>query len=255
MNNSVIKGKKTKYIIILIIGILFLLLGLYYVINQHKYIENGVKVEATVENILTPPNKNDDYYEIEIEHYRDLLRDYKSRKIINEYSNVAIIISYEYNGTEYLKELGYFSDNYRIGQVLFIYLNKNNPKDFISEKEDMFSMYASIILGFVLTFVSVVVLFTMAHNQKAIKYLLNHGNVVKAKILYIDENEKISKYNRHPSILTCSAIDENSLEEKIFTSDSVYLKESNDSLIGTEVFVYVDKVDHHNYYVDVRNLG
>ena len=94
----------------------------------------------------------------------------------------------------------------------------------------------------------------LSHNERANRLLLNEGYKVKAKVLYCDANEKIEKFNRHPYILTCIYIDEDTKEELVFTSDSIFLKNTIDNYIDKYVYVYIDKNNKNNYYVNVEEF-
>lgn len=252
MNETNSKRNKKIFYIILIIGLLFLLIGVYNLLNYRSYIVKGEKINARIVNILEYPDSNDDLFEEELEHYKELLQSYKDKGIIKENVNVAIIINFEYNSESYEKELGYFSNNLHIGQLVTIYVKDKNPNNFIYEGKNKFSIYAALIIGIGLCVLSTISLLIILNNDKAKKYLMLKGKKLKAKVLYCDENEKIEKFNRHPYVLTCAYNDSN--EELYFTSDSTFLTNPIDYYIDKYVYVYVDKSNNKNYYVDVNEF-
>lgn len=254
MNESNSKKNKKLFIIMLVLGIIFLIVGLYNLISYESYYKKGDKVEARVVNVLTYPDSNDDLFEKELEHYKALLQEYKSKGIIKENTNVAIIIMFDYNNKSYEKELGYFSNDLHIGQLVTIYIKDSNPNDFMYGGKNKFSIYASLIIGGTLSLIALISIIMISHNERANRLLLKEGYKVKAKVLYCDANEKIEKFNRHPYILTCIYIDEDTKEELVFTSDSIFLKNTIDNYIDKYVYVYIDKNNKNNYYVNVEKF-
>lgn len=254
MNEINSKKNQKLCIVFLVIGLLFLLIGFYNLFNYNSYYKNGEKISARIENILAYPDSSDDQYETELEHYKQLLQEYKDKGVIDDNSSVAIIISFNYNNQNYEKELGYYSSDLHIGQSVTIYIKNNNPDNFLYEGKNKFSIYAAVIIGATLSMLSIIFLLVILHNDKANKALINSGLKLKAKVLYVDANEKIEKFNRHPYILTCTYKNEETNEELFFTSDSVFLKQSIDNYIDKYVNVYVDKDNNKNYYVDVKEF-
>lgn len=254
MNETNAKKNKRLCIVFLIVGLLFLLIGFYNLYNYNIYYKKGYKIDARIENILEYPDSNDEQFETELEYYKSLLQEYKDKGVIKENTNVAIIIIFDYNGQSYEKELGYYSSDLHIGQLVTIYLKNNNPNDFLYEGKSKFAIYAALIVGITLSIISCAILLILTHNSKVQLNLKSNGLQLKAKVLYCDENEKIEKFNRHPYILTCVYINEETKEELVFTSDSTFLTNSVDNYIDKYVNVYVDKENNKNYYVDVDNF-
>ncbi len=254
MNQILQRKKKITFITIFIIGLVFILLGIYHNIYMQSYFVNGEKVTAVVTNILTYPESSDSEYDKELKAYQKLLEEYKEKNIIDKDTGSAIIITYEYQEKEYIRELGYFSNDIHIGQRVDIYIRNNNPLDFKYTNRNNFAIIASFILGTICIIYSLFSLFILINNSKANIYLKNNGIVYKAKVLYIDENEKINKFNRHPFLLTCSYIDEETNDELVFISDSVYLEKNVTEYIDKYVQVYVDKNNIDNYFVDTNEF-
>lgn len=254
MNKIAFNRKKILFIILIITAIILLLLGVYHLFDRNKYIKNGEKVYAKVVNILSYPDSGSDTYQADLKEYRELLDEYRELGIISETTGVAIIIEYQYQDKTYTKELGYFSNEIYISQNVGIYLNKNNPTDFIYEGSSQFAIYFCFIVGSVLLISNVLLLFVFKYNDDCNQILLIKGKCLLCEVLYADEDEKKSMFERHPYIFTCVYNDEENDEEKIFTSESVYCKNNGLTYIGKKIKVYVDPNDNTNYYVDTKNF-
>lgn len=254
MNTRELSRKKLFYISLIIVSILLLLLGFYHISVQRNYIENGYKTVAIVENVLKYPDASSETYEEEIKHYEDLLDYYKAQGIIDKYAGTAIIISYEFKGKEYICDLEYFSSDISIAQTLIIYLSEDDPTDFIYEKENKFGLYFCMIVGTCLLIGGVAFFLIENHNIKVDQQLIKDGKVIQAIVLFADEDEKKSSFGKHPFIFTCSYKDPETNDEKIFTSESIYCKNSGLSYVGKQVKIYVDPKDFNNYCVDVKQF-
>ncbi len=254
MNNFELSRKKLFNIIIIAVAILLILLGFYHISVQKNYIKNGYKTVAIVENILKYPDANSETYEEDLKHYKTLVEYYKNIGVMNKDTGTAIIISYEFKGKEYMCDLDYFSSEIGIGQTLIIYLSEDDPTDFIYEKENKFGLYFCMIVGSCLLVAGVAFFFISSHNNKVNRLLLKEGKVIEATILYADEDEKRTRFEKHPYIFTCVYKDIETNVEKIYTSDSVYCKSNGLSYIGKNIKIYVDPNDLDNYYVDTKQF-
>ena len=169
-----------------------------------------------------------------------------------ELSIIAIIIEYEYDDKEYTTELGYYSEEISIASTVTIYLNKNNPKDFIYEGANQFGLYFCMIVGFVMLIFSAIYFFINRHNGKVNVYLVQKGKLIQAEIIFADEEENKSSFDKHPFVFTCLYNDEEKNDQVYFTSDSIYCKNAGSTYIGQKVDIYVDPNDYNNYYIDLK---
>lgn len=254
MNKFELSRKKLIYVILIIVSILLLLLGVYHINVQKNYIEKGYKTYAIVDNILTYPDSNSETYEEDLKHYQDLLEYYKNLGIVNKNSGTAIIINYEFKGEEYTSDLNYFSTDIFIGQTLIIYLSEDDPTDFIYENENKFGLYFCMIVGTLLFIGSVALFIIETHNNKVDLLLKKQGKIIEAVILYADEDENKTSFNKHPFIFTCVYKNPETNEEKIYTSDSIYCKNSGAGYIGQTIQIYVDPKDFDNFYIDTKQF-
>jgi len=256
MNTSVANKKKLINILLIIISIILIALGFYHLYQENQYVKNGVKTSAVVINVLRHPERTEgqteDEYKRALEQYNILLEDYRRQGIIKDSTAIAIIINYEYNGKEYITELGYFSGELTIASTVTIYINKDNPSDFIYEGANKFGLYFCMIVGSVMLIFSVVFFFINKYNNKINVTLLQKGKLIQAEIIYADEEETKSSFEKHPFIFTCVYFDEEKEEQIYFTSESVYCKKMGSKYIGEKVNIYVDPNDYTNYYIDLK---
>lgn len=128
---------------------------------------------------------------------------------------------------------------------------------------EMFIM--AIIFGSVGTLflaLGLLFLFMELKKRKVYNRLLQEGYYILAEVVEIDRNLSVSYGNtstvgggRHPYIIKCEYMDENSTIH-IFSSRNI-TKYPGSDLLGRQVRVYVDRNDYGNfkhYYVDVDEL-
>ena len=258
MNLQAAKKKKMINILFIVISILLICLGFYHIYEQNRYIKDGAKVIAVVENVLVHPTQQEDQtleeYKKELEHYNMLLDDYRRLGVIKESTTFAIIITFEFDNKEYTTELGYYSNEIKIGSTVTIYLNKDNPLDFIYDGANNFGLYFCMIVGTVMLVGSLIFFFIDNYNNKCNILLKDKGKLIQAEIIYADIEENKSSFNKHPYIFTCVYKDIETNVEKIYTSDSVYCKSNGLSYIGKNIKIYVDPNDLDNYYVDTKQF-
>ena len=256
MNKSVSNKRQLINLLLIVIAILLIALGFYHLYEQNQYVKNGAKVSAVVVNVLMHPEQAEgqtlEDYKKELERYNDLLEDYKRQGIIKETSAIAIIIEYTYNNKEYTTELGYFSDTLKIASTVTIYINKDNPKDFIYEGANNFGLYFCMIVGSVMLLFSVAYFFIGKHNTNVNNILVQKGKRIQAEIIFADEEENKTSFDKHPFVFTCSYFDENKQEQVYFTSESIYCKNAGATYIGKYVDIYVDPNDYKNFYIDLK---
>ena len=256
MNKSVSNKRQLINMLLIVIAILLIALGFYHLHEQNQYVKNGAKVSAVVVNVLMHPEQAEgqtlEDYKKELERYNDKLEDYKRQGIVKETSAIAIIIEYSYNNKEYTTELGYFSETLKIASTVTIYINKDNPKDFIYEGANNFGLYFCMIVGSVMLIFNVAYFFIGKHNINVNNILVQKGKLIQAEIIFADEEENKSSFDKHPFIFTCSYFDENKQEQVYFTSESIYCKNAGATYIGKNVDIYVDPNDYKNYYVDLK---
>lgn len=256
MNLRATNKKEMINIILIVISLLLIALGFYHLHEQNRYIKEGVQIIAVVENVLVHPTQQEgqtiEEYKKELEHYNFLLEDYKRQGIIKESSAIAIIIAYEYNNKEYVTELGYFSNELRIASTVTIYANKDNPLDFIYDGANKFGLYFCMVVGSVMHIFSLAFFFVLKHNKKCNINLKEKGKLIQAEIIFADEEENKSSFDKHPFVFTCLFKDEEKNEQIYFTSESIYCKNNGANYIGKKVDIYVDPNDYKNYYIDTQ---
>lgn len=256
MNLRASNNKTMINILLIVVSLLLIALGFYHLYEQNQYMKEGAKITAVVENILVHPTQQEgqteEEYKKELEHYNFLLEDYKRQGIIKESSSIAIIIAYEYNSKEYVTELGYFSNEIKIASTVTIYANKDNPYDFIYEGANKFGLYFCMVVGSVMFVFSLGFFFVNKYNKKCNVILKEKGKIIQAEIIFADEEENKSSFDKHPFVFTCVYNDEEKNEQIYFTSESIYCKNRGSSYIGEKVDIYVDPNDYNNYYIDLK---
>ena len=109
-----------------------------------------------------------------------------------------------------------------------------------------------MIVGSVMLLFSVAFLLIGKHNTNVNKVLVQKGKLIQAEIIFADEEENKSVFDKQPFIFTCLYYDEEKDEQVYFTSESIYCKNNGTTYIGKHVDIYIDPNNYKNYYIDLK---
>lgn len=141
------RGKKCFMSLCLIFSIIFFLVGVCAIIGSifikaeaDNFIQNGVKIEATILSIEEHGSGEDRYWEVFVE--------------------------YEINGIEYTNKINHYSSKMYEGQNIQIRYLTDNPNEIVyAEKE--YSLFWWFLIGGIISFaVSTILLFVFLHKHK-----------------------------------------------------------------------------------------
>lgn len=123
---------------IFLLGLIFLYLTFAVIIPNSK--DNGVEVQATIENIVEHQNKS---VTGEIEN-----------------SDYEVFLVYDYEGTTYHSVTGNYDSSMEKGNVITIHINPNNPEEILSDGS------FTLIFGILSGIFTIVGLFGSVYNIK-----------------------------------------------------------------------------------------
>lgn len=179
----------------------------------------------------------------------------KVRELVNavvyeiDSSKRDITILYEANNNIYTGKLEYYSSLLSKGDELNIYIDKNDPNDFISDSKILEIVF--IILGCVFTVIGAIIISVHLAKTNHRNKLIKTGDVLNGIIISAKENQAVTINNKHPYIAECEIHSPLNGESIKCRSENILYDLSE--FIGYEVTVYAD-LKREKYYVDINEL-
>ena len=225
MTKRIIKPKSAVVgdIVYILLGLILFILGLFVLIKgivQDKgYIETSSHVKTIVEN-------DDERY---------------------------IIVSFDANGETYDARLPYFDARLDISDEVIIKYNPEDPVNITARRGGYF--FTSILALFVGIFVFLYKAFTLLSflkEVKRVKYLIEKGIKVEARIVAIELNNKNTLYGHVPFIITATY--NSGDKEYVLTSKDIYIDANIEAYNNHMISVYSADIDFNNYYIDYTEV-
>ena len=225
MTKRIIKPRSALVgdIVFLALGLILFILGAFVLIKglvQEKgYIEATSHVKTVVEN--------------EDERY--------------------IIVSFDANGNTYDARLPYFDARLDISDEVIIKYNPENPEEITARRGGyVFSSILALFIGLFVFLYKGFFLLSFIKESKRVKYLIEKGIKVEAKIVACELNNKNTLYGHVPFIITATY---NSGEkEYVLTSKDIYVDANFAAYNNHMVSVYSADTDFNNYYIDYTEV-
>lgn len=213
-------------IIFIAVGLLIIILGIYFNIEASKFMKNAIKTTAEITKITTSHDSDGDVsHSVQVIFYVD---------------------NKEFGGT-----LGYYSSDMYEGKIINIYYEPQNPNNFRSDNSNM-ANFILIPFGIIFFFVGCFIL-CPGIKSISLKKLKEYGRRIDAKIDDVSLNTNYSVNGYHPYIIDCSYFSE--IEDKVysFTSQNVWtnIQPIIDAKNITTIPVYIDENDSSKYFVDI----
>lgn len=164
-------------------------------------------------------------------------------------SKEDITILYEAYDEIYFGKLDYYSSFLSKGDELDVYVDKNDPNDFVSDSK--IPEIVLMILGFVFTAIGSVIIVVYFVKINSRKNLIKMGEVLNGVIVSAVKNEAITVNKKHPYIAECEI--HSPLDGRCVKCRSENIMYDLSEFIGCEVTVYAD-LNKEKYYVDINEL-
>lgn len=178
------------------------------------------------------------------------VRDYVKAYVYEiDSSKKDITILYEVNDNIYFKKLDYYSSLLGKGDELNIYINKNDPNDFVSDSKIPEIIF--IILGSVFTAIGTIIIGIHFVKLNSRNNLIKNGECFCGVIISVKENKNVTINNKHPYIAECEI--HSPLDGKCIKCKSDNTMCDLSGFVGSEVTVYAD-FNREKYYVDINEL-
>ena len=217
-------------IIFTVVGLCFLIAGITVYIGNISFSNNSEQTDAVISRIETEQYK--------ISNYRRIRHD--------------VWVKYEIEGEKFEELLGYYDSRMRVGDVIAIHYDPNDPSKIRSVPGSKIILFVFVPLGSVFAILGIVFILINASSALRRNKIFQTGEKLTGVITKVKINNYVTINNRHPFKAECEVTDPYSGETVIYTSENI--TEDISGLIGMEVAVYVDSDNKKNYYVDVLEL-
>jgi len=207
------------YIVSLIIGVLFVILGLMVLLNGIQYKNHGVIVNAKITNII-----NDD-------------------------TERSIYVTYTFMDQEYTNKLKYWNEELDLNQEIKIYVLKNSPNDIKTENQSYTLLTAFIsLIACILIFISIRSIVLYYKEENRVYELLKKGNKIAGEVVASEMVSERSFYGKNIWEVTATVGD------TVYNSSKYYINFSLNGIRGYLIDIYVDSEKSENYYLDLISL-
>ncbi len=170
----------------------------------------------------------------------------------NDGIDYRVSVKYNFNGTDYKRELSEYSSSMYEGKSIELYVEKENPEN--AHVKSLIYLGPIIVsgIGAIFFIIAIILIIIFLRKKKHRSDLISNGNKVYAEITggIVDYSTRIN--GRNPYRLNCEVLDIYSGQKIIYSSGQVL--DSPENYVGRQVAVYVDKKDNSKYYVDVESI-
>lgn len=224
------KVEKMLFSIFVIIGMIMIIGGIFFQINNYKFMNSAESTYATITRIVTSYDSDGD-----ADHH--------------------VEVRFEVDGKQYRGTLNEWNSKMYEGGETKIYYNPNNPNNFKGNGLSYVG-YIIIIMGLVFSLVGIIPLIISIKRRSNFKKLKSHGKKIDAKIDSIDINTSYTVNGRNPYKINCSYTDPYTNKMYFFESENIWFNAeiiiANNNILTLPV--YMDSNNSSKYYVDIEIL-
>ena len=166
-----------------------------------------------------------------------------------------VYVSYEVDGIEHESKLNGYSFNFREGQKIKIYYDKNDPSSIGSKSLNfLFLMFPG--MGLIFGIIGGWGLIYLHKKKNADKKLINTGRKIYASYKETIVNHSCTYNGKHPFILVCEWQDPVDGTTHLFKSKDIWFNPKSKLSNREDVYipVYIDDDNKSNYVVDIESL-
>lgn len=224
------KAVKIVMSVFLIVGIIFVALGLFIWNDTKNFMKNAIKTEATIERINERYHGDGD-------------------------SDYDVYVSYFVDGESYTEELNTYNSSMREGKKITIYYNPDNPKEIISSDSSII-VIIFLIIGGVFVLIPLIWFIINLKNKKKRKRIIGYGCLIDANIVSVIQNTRVRVNGVSPFVIKASAVGPDGTTYE-FASDNLY--DDTPNLIASnniqKIQVYVNPSNYKEYIMDTESLN
>lgn len=219
-----------------IIGAVFLIVGVFFIILGFVLFASAKKFQETAEQTTAVITRIDTY---------------RSRTAGGDHTTEHdVYIEYIVDGVEYNAQLDTYNSSMYEGKEIEVYYDPDNPKNVKGGGSGLLLIMSAI--GAVFAVIGGSFVINDAKKRANMKMLLENGEVMTGVITNIVMDMSISINGVHPYKAECEVTDPYTGEKYLYCSDSVM--EDISYMEGAEVTVYVDRDDRSKNYIDLDTV-
>lgn len=217
------RGEKSTWsLLFALFGLLFVGVAIFYAVTYNNAARNGVKTDAIIVDI-------DSYYTAD----RDL-------------RHVATV-EFQVEGVTYRGELNEYWSSMKVGQVIPVYYNPENPNEFVFGKMSWVLLLCFGGMGSVVTFIGLYTGITAIRFNAKLRRLSENGRKITATITEVRQMSNVRINGKYPTTIYCKDEYGHEYKQKFRASPSEYFR------TGDLVDVYVEADFFDDYIVDVTS--
>lgn len=225
------KKNNLVWIIFLVVGAFFTIIGLFIVQNNYNY-DNKIETTAIITRIVPDGSVYED-----------------------DDTNYDVYVSYTIDGIKYETKLNGYSSNFYEGKKIDIYYDKDNPQKIGMKSLDLlFLIFPG--LGFTIMIVGLSGLIAQIKSKSDEKKLRENGRLIYARYLKTVINESYAVNGQHPYNIICEY--QNSEDGQNYELKSKNIWENPENIIVerniTNFPVYINPHNKKQYFIDVDSL-
>jgi hypothetical protein len=212
--------------VILIIGIVFAVRGVFSLVNTEKTTAVLMKYQ--------PQSDSDEEN--------------------NVYGTYGYFFNYTVDGVNYKNiPVPYYSTEHHEGKRITIYYDPQDPESVTTGTWAFFGCFITLPMAFMFLCIGLPIIIVNRARERRKKKLLETGQRITAQVIDVSINYNLHVGGMRPRRLECVYEDPSSGKRVLFQSENLWYNPSV-LLDEKEVSVYVDRDNYKKYYVDVRYL-
>ena len=212
-------------IILWIVGIPFLLIGLFMGLHTKDFHEKAVEVQGIIQIIAIDRDGDETDYDV--------------------------FVSYDYEGTEYSNvRLNSYSSSMYEGEEITLLVNPDNPREVETENAGFILAAVFGSIGIIFTLVGLSLFIFSVIRSRRNKNLMETGQHVYGEIVSMDRDTTITINGRHPYRIYCRYQDHTTGYIYKFKSKILDFDPNDSYKVGDQIGIYVEPGNFKHYYVD-----
>lgn len=220
-------AEKIVSIAFLLVGIIALAIGSYFLFSRFIIDNNKQFVDATIVNIF---KVGDDSH--------------------------RVIIQYNVDGIPYQSSINYYSSSYEVGKHLKAYYYLENIERIYVRDVDLFSTIFPMSFGLIFFVIASILLINRFNKNKLKDDLINNGSSILALFSKVSINRNYSINDQNPFVIECEYYDSFNNKTYIFKSENIWFNPTEIiEQYNIKCFkVYYKENNFKKYYVDIEDV-
>ena len=165
-------------------------------------------------------------------------------------------VKYEAKGKTYEQKIGSYHSSYRVGKIIEIIYDKNDPRKVQTKGGDFLFNLICSGLGCVFALIGIGGLLSGVLGKNKREKIKQTGTMIYAKYDGVDVNTALQVNGQSPFGIVCSWLNPEDNKTYIFRSENLYYNPQSiiESMGITTFPVYIDMENKKNYTIDISMI-